>query len=284
MPAPSDVVFTTPKVVEEKKQEVGFQLIEDVESATAMVKDLSAQPAIGLKCEGNAVAADGRVSLIALSTPQKVYLIDIIAFKHRKFGPDSAMETTEQLFEESGLKDFLSNEETIKVCHDCRLDSTALYHQFGAKLTTVFDTSMAAYLKQVDSGIATPKLVVPLGELLATHCGVKGFNAKQLEQTKANKTHPKSWSTRPLDAKLRDFIVEETSHLLALYQTLNGVLSAHSKTKIQLLNHSQINALLPTHAKTAAPKDAKTNPNLDKTVMKAMQELTVANKKILTGK
>lgn len=284
MPAPADVILTTPKPVEEKKQEVGFQIIEDIESATAMVKDLSAQPAIGLKCEGNAVAADGRVSVIALSTPQKVYLLDIIAFKHRKFGPESAMETTEALFEDSGLKDFLSNDTTIKVLHDCRIDSTALYHQFGAKLTTVFDTSMAAYLKQIDSGIAQPKLAVPLGELLATHCGVKGFNAKQLEQTKANKTHPKSWSTRPLDAKLRDYIVEETSHLLQLYQALNSSLSAHSKAKMAVLNHSQINALLPNHAKTAPPKDPKTNPNLDKTVMKAMQELTLSSKKILTGK
>jgi len=213
-----------------------------------------------------------------------VYLLDIVAFKHRKFGPDSALETTESLFEESGLKEFLSNEETLKVCYDCRLDSTALYHQFGVKLIRVFDIQMAAYLKQIDSGIAAPKLQTPLGELLVQHASIKGFNAKFLEMTKMNKTHPKSWSTRPLEVKLRDYLIEETIHLLALYNVFNTTLTAPAKSKLSLLNHSQINALLPNHAKTIPPKDVKTNPNLDKVVLKATQELTVINKRLLTGK
>jgi len=283
--APVVAAASSSKTVEESKSaEPIYKWIEDIDSATLMVKDLSAQPAIGLKCEGTVINADGRICVIALSTPQRVYLLDCVAFKHRKFGPDSAEETSESLFENSGLKEFLQNEETIKVMHDARFDSTALYHSYGVKLTKIFDTQMAQYMKQVESGVAAPKLQGPLGDLLVQVNSIKGFNAKKLEMDKLNKTHPKLWATRPLQEKLRDYLVEETQHLLSIYHYFDQNLNQQSKGKMVILDHSQINALLPNHAKTDAPKDTKTNVNLDKLVTKTLQELVVINKRALSGK
>jgi exonuclease 3'-5' domain-containing protein 1 len=72
-----------------------------------------------------------------VATPKKVYLFDVL-----KGG--------ERLFFDRGLRYLLESNKIIKIMHDCRKDSEALYFQYDVTLRGVWDSQIAyAVLSQL---------------------------------------------------------------------------------------------------------------------------------------
>ena len=81
----------------------------------------------GLALHGQVIGRDGALSIVALSTPSSVFLVDCVQME-----PRAVMQR--------GLGSLLSDPAYTKVMHDCRQPSDLLWHQFDVKLTNVYDT------------------------------------------------------------------------------------------------------------------------------------------------
>lgn len=93
---------------------------------------------VTVDAEGVNLGPKGPMTLLQVATPDRqVYLFDLLS--------------NPALLQEGKLRELLESERLVKVMHDCRNDSAALYHQFGITLKNVFDTQAAhAVLQQQD--------------------------------------------------------------------------------------------------------------------------------------
>ena len=92
---------------------------------------------VAFDCEGVRISRVGTVEIVSIcfeepaSEKQTVFLVDLNNEKQ-----------TRNLHERVAiLKRLLESPETVKVIHDCRMDSDVLYHKHGIRLRNVHDTS-----------------------------------------------------------------------------------------------------------------------------------------------
>jgi len=83
---------------------------------------------IALDLEGVDLSRAGRISIVQVSTPARCFLIDVLGK-----GPDDLVV--------SWLRSLLQSENILKVIHDSRMDSDALFHLLKIELVNVHDTS-----------------------------------------------------------------------------------------------------------------------------------------------
>ncbi|KAL6073289.1 piRNA biogenesis protein EXD1-like [Balamuthia mandrillaris] len=95
-------------------------------------------------------------------------------------------------FAEGGLKALLEDEHILKVFHDCRGDSDALFHQFQVALHPVFDTQVAYAVAKRQQFSQTP-IPVSLNTLLRLYATplVETQQKKREEKAKAEKKKQK---------------------------------------------------------------------------------------------
>ncbi|RHY46297.1 hypothetical protein DYB34_003468, partial [Aphanomyces astaci] len=182
---------------------------------------------VGVDCEGAALGRHGPICLVAVAVGCHVSLFDIY--------------TNPALM--NVLKPLLEDPTTLKVLHDCRKDSDALYHQFGIALTNVFDTQVGHAERQRQRGLKKAKQgakymqvssthVIPLGN--ANHeCIAFGDLLWQcLSIEEPDKHHVKAamttstWTQRPLSAQLMHYAAVDVLYLAVLYRVLVKALSA----------------------------------------------------------
>jgi len=87
---------------------------------------LSACTKVGLSMEGEVLGRHGKSSLLVISSQEDVFLFDLMNMGVNAF--------------KWGLYSVLRNKELVKVIHDSRQVSDALFHQYGLELENVFDT------------------------------------------------------------------------------------------------------------------------------------------------
>ena len=87
---------------------------------------LGAQRIIGVALEGRELGRHGQLSLISFSTSDAVLMFDVV-----KLGPE--------LFKQD-LCHVLQSPDVMKVFHDVRLASDALFHLYDIKMANVYDT------------------------------------------------------------------------------------------------------------------------------------------------
>jgi len=100
--------------------------INSTKDLFAMLQDLSHCNIIALDCEGDLAGPTYGMSLLQISSPKRVYVVDMLEKGHE--------------FMDAGLRDLLEDVKLLKVLHDCRHDSKALWHQYGCYLNPIFDT------------------------------------------------------------------------------------------------------------------------------------------------
>jgi len=81
---------------------------------------------LALDCEGVLAVPTYEVSLLQIASMTSVYVVDMLTHGHA--------------FMEAGLRDLLEDNKVLKVLHDCRNDSRALWYQYGCYLNPIFDT------------------------------------------------------------------------------------------------------------------------------------------------
>jgi Ribonuclease D len=104
------------------------------------------------------------------------------------------------------LKDLLEDEKVIKVIHDCRLDSDALFHHYGIHLNNVYDTA-CFHAELVGDGAS-------LNEVLMYN----GFPINRSRDKSIYKRDPNFWANRPLTQMMIDWASSDVDRLVDIVQ------------------------------------------------------------------
>jgi exonuclease 3'-5' domain-containing protein 1 len=113
------------------------------------------------------------------------------------------------------LKKFFESDRVVKVIHDCRNDSAALYFQHGVTLNNAFDTQVAhSVIQQQNAGKPAYKSkFVSLNLLCELYGNGVIVNPKKESMKKNYRKDQKYWSRRPLN---EDMIFYAASDVFAL--------------------------------------------------------------------
>ena len=155
---------------------------------------LRAQPRIALDLETNGFFRyPERVCLIQIAIPDgQVFLVDPLA-----------------LDDMTPLGDVLSDERVEVVLHSGDHDIRSLDRDWGFRVTSLFDTSIAAAFTGMDRlGLAT---------VLESSLGVSINKSKKLQRS--------DWTIRPLKPKFLHYAADDVHYLLELAETLKKRLS-----------------------------------------------------------
>ena len=148
--------------------------------------------ALALDVEGIDLGRFGAVSLVQLATRERTFVFDVLG----RTAADPVVEF---------LRAVLEDADTIKVVHDCRMDSDALQHCLGIELRNVHDT--ACWHAEL-----TGQHEVGLHALLQHH------------RLPANSTHRSNvyaqnhafWRARPLTAAMLERAANDVAQLLCI--------------------------------------------------------------------
>jgi len=187
-------------------------IISSARACFKAVQEILQFPIIALDCEGVNLSKDGKLCLIQIATPKRVYLFDVLK------GGD-------RLFFEKGLRFLLENKKVLKIVHDCRRDSEALYYQYGIYLRGVWDSQVAFAILSQLKGSKTP---YPVGlNTLFRVCGVEENQFKDSVKN-AMSAMRNFWEVRPLSRMMVDYAAGDVKSLLNVYSMINAELTLHA--------------------------------------------------------
>ena len=168
-----------------------YELILDQPRFLRVVDTLRKQPRIAFDLESNGFFRyPERVCLIQIAIPVgQVFLIDPLA-----------------LDDMTPLGDVLSNERVEIVLHSGDHDIRSLDRDWGFRVASLFDTSIAAAFTGMERlGLAT---------VLESSLGVSVTKDKKLQRS--------DWTLRPLKPKALNYAVDDVRHLLELADCAYG--------------------------------------------------------------
>eukprot|EP00727_Mastigamoeba_balamuthi_P012986 m51a1_g831 hypothetical protein (325) ;mRNA; r:734769-736134 len=204
--APSPAQKEQIKIAREKGV---YALVETAGQAANAMADIKRHSFVVVDCEGVNLGRNGSLCLVQVATPEKrAYLFDVVDAEKR-----------EQMMA-AGLRDVLQSTEVVKVLHDCRGDSDALFHNARVSLANVFDTQVAyAVLKRTLEG----KVPIPIGlsTLIKKH-GMGATHDTKVEMHKLMDEDPLFWERRPLPQKALTYASSDVSLLVEVYKQLRG--------------------------------------------------------------
>eukprot|EP00026_Physarum_polycephalum_P007632 Phypoly_transcript_07697.p1 GENE.Phypoly_transcript_07697~~Phypoly_transcript_07697.p1 ORF type:complete len:427 (+),score=69.81 Phypoly_transcript_07697:48-1283(+) len=171
---------------------------------------------IAVDCEGVNLGRNGRLCLVQVATSSKAYLFDII-----EGGPG--------IFD-SGLRKLLESKDLLKVMHDCRLDSDALFHEHKVLLNNVFDTQVAFAIVTRGKGYSTP-LPVGLNTLLK-HYAHGASNEVKDHMKQAMQNDPEYWLKRPMDENALKYARQDVIFLCTVQRQMDALLSVSTRKNV----------------------------------------------------
>jgi len=190
------------------------RVVVSVRESCQLVEDLLlAGHPVGFDGEGVNLGPKGQMTLLQISTMAgQIIIFDV--------------QTTPALMTQGGLKKLLESEQVIKVVHDCRNDSAALFFQYDIHLRAVFDTQAAhAVLELQDTGKPVYKVKnVSLNAL----CELYNAPVNPMKEQVKNiyRRDQKFWARRPLT---RDMISYAAADVLALVPTIYNCMASQIK-------------------------------------------------------
>jgi ribonuclease D len=147
---------------------------------------------VAFDCEGINLSRIGSVELISICfSSLKVFLID--------FGG-----TTDRAIEEQ-VRRLFESDKIIKIIHDCRMDSDALFHRHHISLTKIHDTSC---FHHVISGQQHKSL----NDVLAYN----GIATNAHRDKNVYATNPNFWAVRPLTPTMINWATSDVDKLFGL--------------------------------------------------------------------
>jgi len=185
---------------------------------------------IALDCEGVQLGHGGRLCLIQIATPQMVYLFDIL-------------EGGQRLFDEGGLRELLEDPTILKITHDCRKDSIALFGEYRVRLVSVYDTQIAYAVLSTQHGGPIP-IPVSLSTLLSKYADGEGIKLKD-EIKKEMSEDALFWERRPLTDLMVQYSQQDVFHLFLILRNLEPLLTCSAK--LVILQRSQEYAAIRPH-------------------------------------
>jgi len=179
-------------------------VVTSVRACLKAMQEIMQYTVVAVDCEGVNLSKSGKLCLIQVATPKKVYLFDIL-----KGG--------EKMFAGRGLCCLLENDQVVKVMHDCRRDSEALHYQFNVCLRGVWDSQVAHTVLSQFKGFKTP-YPIGLNTLLRTFgCEENKFKDSVKFTMSAMKNF---WEVRPMSRMMIDYAASDVSYLLKVHTIL----------------------------------------------------------------
>lgn len=243
------------------------KIITKLKDCVAAVKKISSErdPVVALDVEGVNLGPKGPMTLLQLATQdEQVYIFDVFS--------------NPNLIDEGGLKEILESEHILKVAHDCRNDSAALYHQHSVLLRKVFDTQAAhAVLQQQDSGKPVYKVKAVS---LNTLCGFHGAptNPKKEQMKNLYRKDQKFWSRRPLT---EDMIFHAAFDVYCLVPTVFNSLKKQLLPQSAKLMDDLCQEQVLAYIQPEEVKNCKKQRKIDMEVADLKQKLNSSNKQIV---
>jgi len=191
-------------------------IITTIAQCEAAIKEIYMHKIIAVDCEGVNLGRTGKLCLVQIATVCKPYLFDII-----EGGPT--------LFQH-GLRCLLEDPLILKVMHDCRLDSDALFHEYQVNLQCVYDTQIGFAIVQRQQDGFTP-LPVGLNTLLRRF-GLGATNeAKDIMKEEMQKD-PQFWQKRPMSDIALLYARQDVTHLCLVQRQIDAILSKSSRSNL----------------------------------------------------
>eukprot|EP01112_Ceratiomyxa_fruticulosa_P017682 TRINITY_DN5559_c0_g1_i6.p1 TRINITY_DN5559_c0_g1~~TRINITY_DN5559_c0_g1_i6.p1 ORF type:complete len:595 (-),score=85.27 TRINITY_DN5559_c0_g1_i6:1573-3357(-) len=192
----------------------GCPIINSVRKCKEAVRQIRSHTSkkISLDCEGVFIRRDihWKLSLLQIATPHNVYLFDI-------------WEGGKDLFDKGGLRDLLEDPSILKITHDCRGDSIALYHEYGTYLNNVFDTQIAYAVLCSQSGFIP--LPVSLNTLLMRFADGESNPLKDMVKAEMSRDE-QYWKYRPLTQTMISYAQQDVLHLFTVHKRMEEVLKS----------------------------------------------------------
>lgn len=217
--ATSQVVPESREMVKHKVLQVSRVVVSARESLQVVQDILRAGQPVGLDGEGVNLGPKGQLTLVQVSRAGgEVIIFDV--------------QTTPAIMTQGGLQSLLESEHIIKVVHDCRNDSAALYFQYDVSIKNVFDTQAAhAVLQLQETGKPVYKVKnVSLNAL----CEFYNAPVNPMKEQVKNiyRRDQKFWARRPLT---RDMICYAGADVLALVPTIYTAMASQIKPEFSNL-------------------------------------------------
>ena len=118
------------EILEELDAQVVFIDSHTSEAFKQCVTELKQSKVIAYDCEGVRLSRTGKITLLQIAIPEKIFLIDVMTAGGK------------EIFIEGGLKEIIQSEEILKLTYDVRMDSDALFHQHDVLLKNVLDLQL----------------------------------------------------------------------------------------------------------------------------------------------
>ena len=195
-----DVGDENPRVIQELTTEVE----EELRAAFAGVKKLA------LDAEGVDLGRMGEISIVQLATPRVCFLFDVL---HK--GSDDPLV--------AWLRGPLEDPMVIKIIHDCRMDSDALFHLLSITLANVHDTSCwATATLRIDRLLNLNKTLVEFGLVANTS-----------RDGSVYADNHRFWASRPLTTQMIEWASGDVGSMFELQERQLGLVMS-SSTKLEI--------------------------------------------------
>ena len=177
---------------------------------------LGAQRIVGVGLEGRELGRRGQLSLISFSTSDAVLMFDVV-----KLGPE--------LFQQD-LRPLLESPEVMKVFHDVRQASDALFHLYDIRLANVYDTLVSHALFMTTALYAgyLPTNAHSMTNLARAYLGISGtclfhphYRADRISEDS------NIWMERPLSNTLLVGATRNVMYLLDLQRATRQCMNSH---------------------------------------------------------
>jgi len=173
---------------------------------------------VAMDIEGVDLGRAGRCSLLQISpSPDKCFVCDVLNM-------DGGHELV------CFLRCILESKSIVKIIHDCRMDSDALFHLLGIELTNVHDTSCWHWMIKGTENVS-------LNNLLASN----GLKLNAVRDSNVYQKNHAFWASRPLTASMLEWAAGDISSLFMVYGKQMEDASAKTKGLSVALSDKYLN-------------------------------------------
>ena len=175
------------------------ELVTSTSRLVALARSLRKQPAVAFDLESNGLHRyPEHICLVQLATESESYILDPLA-----------------IGDMAALGELLQDANVEKIFHSADYDLRSLDRDWGFRVASLYDTSIAAHFTGIDHlGLAT---------VLELALGIKVEKDRRLQRA--------DWTMRPLSARALDYAAADVAYLIPLRRRLAQALDAEGRTE-----------------------------------------------------
>jgi len=229
-----EIVIKTPKLMglEEYKSipctesPYVYIMVDSYDKLLAASSHLRKQTLLSVDCEGVNLSRNGKLCLVQIATEKDTFLFDVLALGDTTFV--------------AGIGSILQDEDILKVMHDCRADSDALFHQHQIALNNVFDTQIAHALHEKITQGWSAKKRSSLVDVVRVHSPESMVELKyKMEIKPLYSRNSALWEQRPLTQLLINYACADVRVLFPIYKVLSNILKSSKEQNYLSKNFKQ---------------------------------------------